>query len=328
MGENEDEEEEYEGRGTRRRDVITTNARVTVSIDDLVELKAEARGFSFLPRQPVHSLLSGRHASRLRGRGLSFEELRHYQAGDDVRLIDWRATARRGSAHVRVYNEERERPVLVVVDQRFPMFFGSRRAMKSVVAAELAALAAWRTLDAGDRIGGLVFNEEEIVEIRPHRSQGRAMRLLQETVRLNQRLASDSPATGKVGLNDSLRAADRLAQHDYLVVLISDLDGVNDETRRIATELAAHNDVLIVLVYDPLGASLQGHPGMRASDRGKEWEIPTGAGFSAAFRNVFAEKLDKWREIFRALKVPILPISTAEPAAQQIRSLFGDAPKV
>ena len=77
---------------------------------------------------------------RLRGRGLSFEELRHYQPGDDVRLIDWRATARRGSAHVRVYNEERERPVLVVVDQRFPMFFGSRRAMKSVVAAELAAL--------------------------------------------------------------------------------------------------------------------------------------------------------------------------------------------
>jgi hypothetical protein len=68
MGENEDEEE-YEGRGTRRRDVITTNARVTVSIDNLVELKAEARGFSFLPRQPVHSLLSGRHASRLRGRG-------------------------------------------------------------------------------------------------------------------------------------------------------------------------------------------------------------------------------------------------------------------
>jgi uncharacterized protein (DUF58 family) len=109
-----------------------------------------------------------------------------------VRLIDWRATARRGSAHVRVYNEERERPVLVVVDQRFPMFFGSRRAMKSVVAAELAALAAWRTLDAGDRIGGLVFNEEEIVEIRPHRSQGRAMRLLQgdlpveSTARLRQ----------------------------------------------------------------------------------------------------------------------------------------------
>jgi uncharacterized protein (DUF58 family) len=125
-----------------------------------------------------------------------------------------------------------------------------------VVAAELAALAVWRTLDVGDRIGGLVFNEVELVEIRPHRSQTRAMALLHEVVRLNQRLTSVSQAVGEVTLNGALEAARRLARHDYLVVLISDLDGVNDETRRIATELAAHNDVLIVLVYDPLGNAL------------------------------------------------------------------------
>lgn len=302
-------------------------ANLTITLDELVHLRAEARGFSFLPRQPVHSLLSGRHASRLRGRGLSFEELRHYQPGDDVRLIDWRATARRGSAHVRVYNEERERPVLAVVDQRFPMFFGSRRAMKSVAAAELAALAAWRTLDAGDRIGGIVFNEAEIVEIRPHRSQSRAMGLLQETSRLNQQLASDAPASGGVTLNDAFAAARRVAKHDHLVVLISDLDGVDEETRRIAMEIAAHNDVLIALVYDPLGASLQGRAGMRASDRGRQWEIPIGSKFSDAFRNAFAEKLDHWRETFKALKVPILPISTVESPAVQIRNLFGEARK-
>ncbi len=304
---------------------MRTGAQITASIDELVRLKAEARGFSFLPRQPVHSLLSGRHASRLRGRGLSFEELRRYQPGDDVHLIDWRATARRGAAHVRVYDEERERPVLLVVDQRFPMFFGSRRAMKSVVAAEAAALAAWRTLDGGDRIGGIVFNEEEVVEVRPHRSAARAMVLLQETVRLGQRLASRHPAEGKVGLNDALQAVHRMARHDCLVVLISDLDGVNEDTRRLAMEIAAHNDVLIVLVYDPLGASLQGHPGMRASDRGQEWEIPAGAQFRTAFRDAFAAKLDEWREVFRALKVPLLPISTAEPVADQLRGLFGAA---
>ncbi len=296
----------------------------TVSLESLARLRAEAHGFSLLPR---HSLLSGRHASRLRGRGLSFEELRRYQPGDDVRSIDWRATARRGSPHVRVYNEERERPVLAVVDQRFPMFFGSRRAMKSVAAAELAALVAWRTLDAGDRIGGLVFNEAEIVTIRPHRSQPRAMGLLHEVVRLNRQLASGAPAHGEVTLNNALEASRRLARHDHLVVLISDLDGVNDETRRIATEQVAHNDVLIALVYDPLGASLHGRPGMRASDRGKQWEIPPGGGFTNAFGGAFAEKLDHWRETFRALKVPILPISTRETVADQIRALFGEARK-
>jgi len=286
-------------------------------------MKAEARGFSLLPRQPVHSLLSGRHASRLRGRGLAFEELRHYQPGDDVRTIDWRATARRRSAHVRVYNEERERPVLLVVDQRSPMFFGSRLAMKSVVAAEVAALGAWRTLQAGDRVGGIVFNENEIVELRPHRSQTRVLRLLHEVVRFNQALAATQPATGAVSLNQAVEAALRLAKHDHLVVLITDLDGADAETQRLATQLAPHNDVLIVATYDPLGASLQGCPGMLAADRGGRLEIPSGAAFENYFQQAFAQRLDEWTEIFRALRVPVLPISAAEPAADQLRTLFG-----
>ena len=111
---------------------------VYVGLDDLIALEYRGRKVSFLPRQPVHSLLAGRHASRLRGRGLNFEELRHYVEGDDTRTIDWLATARLRSPYVRVYSEERDRPVLLLVDQRSAMFFGSRRAMKSVAAAEAA----------------------------------------------------------------------------------------------------------------------------------------------------------------------------------------------
>ena len=139
------------------------SARITIRLQELIALRAQARGFSLLPRQPVGSLLAGRYDSRLRGRGLTFEELRHYQQGDDVRTIDWKATARLRSPQVRVYTEERERPVLLVVDQRRPMFFGSRRAMKSVTAAEVAALGAWRALSAGDRVGGIVFNETTVL---------------------------------------------------------------------------------------------------------------------------------------------------------------------
>jgi uncharacterized protein (DUF58 family) len=198
--------------------------------------------------------------------------------------------------------------------------------MKSVAAAEVAALAAWRTLDVGDRFGGLVFNESELSEIRPHRSQARALALLHEVVRLNHRLAADPPPVGDISLNDALAAALRLAKHDHLIVLISDLDGADVETRRLATELAAHNDVLVVLVYDPLGASLRGQSGMRAIDRGSRWEIPPGPAFAEAFQRVFTSLLDEWRDIFRALKVPVLPIATAEPVAAQIRALFGQTP--
>ncbi len=91
-------------------------AGVYASMDDLIALRHQAKGFSFLPRQPLHSLLSGRHASRLRGRGLNFEEIRCYFPGDDVRQIDWKATLRTGRTQLRVYTEERERSVILMVD--------------------------------------------------------------------------------------------------------------------------------------------------------------------------------------------------------------------
>ena len=305
-----------------RPSVQKSSAKVTITLEDLILLKAEARGFSFLPRQPVASLLSGRHTSRLRGRGLAFEELRHYQPGDDIRTIDWRATARLGSPHVRVYSEERERPVLLLVDQRTPMFFGSRRAMKSVAAAEIVALAAWRALGGGDRVGGIVFNEHEISDLPPQRSQTRTLRLLHEVVRLNQALAEGIPSGG-VTLDDALEAARRRATHDHLIVLISDLDGAGAGTQRLATQLAAHNDVLIIAIYDPLGASLQGRAGMMAATPQGSIALPTDRAFASSFQDTFAAHLDEWREIFRALRVPVLPISTATSPADQLRELFG-----
>lgn len=296
---------------------------VSITLDSLVRLKADARGFSFLPGQPMQSLLAGRHASRLRGRGLAFEELRHYSHGDDVRTIDWKATARLRKPHVRVYSEERERPVLLVVDQRTPMFFGSRLKMKSVVAAEIAALGAWRTIQAGDRTGGIVFNEENIIDIRPQRSQTRVMQLLHEVAAFNQKLATAKSISGAVTLNQALENALRLAKHDHLVVLISDLDGADAETQRLATQLARHNDVLIIAIYDSLGASLVGHSGMVAADSVGSLEVPAGSDFADAFRQAFATRLAEWTEIFAALRVPVLPISTAQPVVEQVRELFG-----
>src|SRR5882757_7250444 len=139
---------------------------VYATLEELVALQFKARGFSFLPRQPIQSLLAGRHASRLRGRGLNFEEIRRYLPGDDIRQIDWKVTVRTRKTHRRVYTEERERSVLLIVDQRLTMFFGSVKNMKSVTAAEAAALATWRVIAQKDRIGALVFNDSQIAEIR------------------------------------------------------------------------------------------------------------------------------------------------------------------
>ncbi len=147
-------------------------ANVFVSLEDLLALEPIAKGFSFLAnKQKVRTILGGRYASKLRGRGLDFEEVRNYVAGDDIRTIDWKVTARTQKTHSRVYSEEKEKPVLIVVDQSKSMFFGSQNKTKSVVAAELAALTAFRIAKDGDRVGAVVFGDNAIDVILPKRNK-------------------------------------------------------------------------------------------------------------------------------------------------------------
>jgi len=246
---------------------MTSEANIYASLKDLVALQHQASGFSFLPKQPVHSILSGRHSSRLRGRGLNFEELRHYRAGDDIRTMDWKVTNRTGKPHVRVYTEEKEWPVLLLVDQRISMFFGSQVKMKSLVAAELTALAAWRVLSAGDRVGALVFNDTEVFQIRPHRSRKTVMQILHKVLTLNHALnAQYSDAQNDAQLNAALREAERLSGHDYLIVIISDMSGWNQETVKRIKRLGRNNDVMASLVYDPLEKTLPEQSQLVVSD--------------------------------------------------------------
>jgi hypothetical protein len=168
-----------------------------------------------------------------------------------------------------------------------------------------------------------MFSDEEIIDLRPQRNHTAVLRILHEAVRLNQALATGATGAVDVSLNDALEAATRRATHDHLVVVISDLAGANEDTQRVATELSAHNDVLIVAVYDPLGAALQTRPGMIASTAQGSMRLPSGAEFPAAFRKAFVDRLDEWREIFHVLRVPVLPISTVELPVRQLRDLFG-----
>ncbi len=303
--------------------VRPNSGSVHPTLDDLIRLQFEGRGFSFGPRQPVNSLLSGRHASRLRGRGLTFEELRDYRPGDDIRSMDWRATARLRRPHVRVYSEERERPTLLLVDQRSTMFFGSAGTTKATVAAELAALAAWRALEGGDRVGALIFDDDETVEIRPHRSRQNVLQICHQLVEVNSRLSAARRPRQTGSFNDALRRAVNVAKHDYLVVLISDCEGADDTSRRLAIHLARHNDVLAALVYDPLGASLPVSGPMTASDGQQQLTVQGGREFEERFQAAFAARAEQLRQRLRAFRIPILPVCTHEPVIEQVREALG-----
>lgn len=288
-------------------------------------LRHKARGFAFLPRQPVHSLLTGRYASRLRGRGLNFEEMRTYVPGDDVRTIDWKVTARTGRAHVRVYTEERDRPVLLVVDQRLSMFFGSRRAMKSVTAAEAAALAAWRVLSVGDRVGALVFNDEERREVHARRSERTVHQIFDAILTQNHALSADAVTERRPGrLNEALAGAARQATHDWLVCVISDFDGADDETRVLLARMAAHNDVMAILVHDPLALQMPIHSRYVVGDGRLQIELDLAGRRVRERVGKFArDRLARVLAWSGEIGVPVLPLQTGEDPAEQVRSLLG-----
>lgn len=300
---------------------------VYTNLQELMKLRYKASGYSFLPRQPVHSMLTGRHASRLRGRGMDFEEIRRYLPGDDIRKIDWKVTARTKKPHTRVYTEERERPVLLVVDQRVSMFFGTRVNMKSVTAAHGAALAAWRVVAQGDRVGAIVFNDTQIREISPHRSRKRVMQILGEIVRLNQLLNVDIQSKANPAmLNQVLDRALRIAKHDYLICIISDFYGMDEDTKRLIKLMGQHNDVLAILIYDPLAAKPPQGGRFVISDSEMQVEVDTSSGKKRSdIANIFNERLRSLKNELTKLGIPVLPIQTEDPVEMQVRPLLGQA---
>lgn len=298
---------------------------VYVSLAQLMALQFQARDLSFVARQPQGSLLAGNHASRLRGRGLNFDELRRYQPGDDLRHLDWRASLRTGKPVVRTFTEERDRPALIVVDQRMSMFFGSVRSFKSAVAAELGALAAWMVFNAGDRVGGLVFNDQRIDSVAPLRSRKRVEALCSRIAQQNGELnATCADHEGDSQLDRVLQQCRALAGHDHLICLVSDFAGAGPRTLQLLQELSAHNDVVALQVYDPLALKVpdtgkllvtQGQLQVELAVNKRHVRQPLGDFLGGRIKDVAT--------LLRRSQVPLLMISTALPAADQLRSELG-----
>jgi uncharacterized protein (DUF58 family) len=296
-----------------------------VEFDSLMALQYQAGGFAVQHSQPVHSQLLGRRASHVRGRGLDFEELRGYIAGDDVRSIDWKVTARTQKPYVRVYSEERDRPTMLVVDQRMNMFFGSRMSMKSVTAAEVAALAAWRSLQHGDRIGAFVFNDNSMEQIAAQRSRLTVTRILKRISYFNKLLRADMPAhPNSTQLNDVLENVARVCRHDALILIASDFDGADERTRDLLLHISRANDVVCCLIHDPLAVHLPAVDQLVVSNG--ELQVELHLGQEKIRKNILDASDKRVKPILawqHELGIPVLPLSNAEDVSVQMRHLLG-----
>lgn len=297
---------------------------VTISLEALLRFEYEVSGMAVMPQHAVHTLLEGWHPSHQRGRGLDFEEVRLYVPGDDIRNIDWKVTARTGRTHSKVFNEEKERPVFLVVDQSSRVFFGSRQKVKSVIAAEVAALAAFHTLRRGDRAGGLVFNDTEHVYVAPARNKATVQHLLSVVAGMNAQLpARKQLLQGPSILNDMLQRAALLTKQDYMIIVISDFADMDDQTGHSLQQLSAQHDVLLVQLTDPLEAGLpDGRVMLSDGHRQLAWDNHhKHAG--TRYRQAFEDMKQQLQDAGRRYQQPVIFVDTASPVTGQLTHFFG-----
>lgn len=273
------------------------------------------------------SLLAGRHRSRVRGRGLDFIELRQYLPGDDTRAIDWRASARTGKAHVRVYAEERDRPNWLVVDQRISMFFARSGALHSVVAAEAAAVWGWRALSGGDRVGGVVFGDDALDDIAPQRGRRSMLHLLERITARNHALRADTPVPpAPAQLDAALATLARHAPRGAVVAVLSDFDGLGETTRERLLALSRHNDLVLLPVWDDPGTAATG---VRLVVSDGHLQLPIDqADRSVAERlaGIASERMARLRGLRGELGCAVLPLFTHEPALLQLARELDSTP--
>ena len=298
-------------------------SNIFVSLNDLLKMEHLSRGFSFLAsKQKVRSILGGKHASKLRGRGLDFEEVRNYVPGDDIRNIDWKVTARTQKTHSRVYSEEKEKPALIIVDQSKSMFFGSQKKTKSVVAAEIAALTAFKVLKEGDRVGGVVFADNGIDIIYPKRDRKNILRFLEKIVTRNRELIDSEPMEFNKALNNVLSKVKNIVTHDFLVVVISDFHRYNPDLTKFISRLSLHNDVILTKVYDPMEKMIP-ETKIIAGDTKRQLLLDGGERkLRDRFENTFINDFEKFKEQMKKHRIPVISIDTVKDTDVQLKELF------
>ena len=299
---------------------------IYVSLEELVKFRYFAKGFSFLPTQPVHSILSGRQSSKMRGRGMDFSEMKQFVQGDDTRNIDWKATRRTGKTYIRVFEEERDRRVWIVISQRNSMFFGTTERMKSVAAAHLMALASYRVLDSGDRVGAIVYNDTEMKFFKAQRSKQGLMQIFEELVQQNRALDKNQIKDDNTQINKALKHISAVAKHDDLIFIIGDGRGADEESVKHVTSLNIHNDVIYAFVYDPMEEALPSGASLFLSDGQKAMDVDNAdSRFRQRFAKILKDRQEKLKNLSRKQAIAVLNISTARPVLDQVMEQLGNA---
>ena len=299
---------------------------VYVGLPSLIALHRAAESLP-LRTGRIRSLGAGGYRSPFKGRGMEFDEVRPYMQGDDVRTLDWRVIARTGKPYTKLFREERERAVVLWVDLHPSMFFATQGAYKAVRAAQAAAILGWSAVFHGDRVGALVFSENDHVELRPKRGKVALLLLLRKLAEHSawqRRTRVAQSAEARDAWNQSLLRLRRVAQPGSMVILLSDFSGLDEQGSALLSQLAHHCDIVLADIHDPLESELPpaGHYRVSNGERivAMQTDRPTAR---ERYRQAFQQRAEERRQLCRRYGMTSVSLSTVDEPLVALQRGFG-----
>ncbi len=271
---------------------------------DYSELFKEIKKIEIVTRSLVNDQLAGQYHSVFKGRGMAFDEVRQYQQGDDVRLIDWNVSARMNEPYIKVFVEEREMTVMLLVDVSASGSFGTASQTKAHLSARLAAIFAFSAIKNNDRVGLIMFSDKVELFVPPKKGKKHVLRVVSEILRFKPEGKGTNIATG-------LDFLGRVAKHKSVAVIISDfLDTGWENALKLAN---SKHDLIPLRVYDPKEEKLpkMGVVYMEDPETGEVVSVDTD---SKAVRRAYENEMKKIKlkreHLFRKHQIDFADIST------------------
>lgn len=280
----------------------------------LIALKARVDELKLSRKLRAKTSADGGHQSRQRGRSTDYQESRAYQPGDDVRMIDWRLSARQPRLYTKVYAVERERPVLLVLDFSDSMLFGTQRTLKSIAAAEATAALAWAAIARGDRVGALVM--PDLATLKPSAGPRSVLRLIDQMVSAH-RVALASPKA--LDWHAQMLELKRLVRPGCEIYLLTDGAGLKPAHEAMISALTQRASLHIVRLVDTLELSAPAPGSYQFSSHSGPFRLDlSGAIARQAFSQTLCEVREEVDAVLKRIKARTTELKTRDPVIETL----------
>lgn len=283
------------------------------------ELIAQQRYLPYLSRR--HNFLTSNQAgdvkSAFKGRGIELEEVRAYNFGDDIRDIDWRVTARKSEPFTKVYAEEKDRVITVVLDLSASMIFGTRNELKSVTAAKIAAMLGWLSVRNKDRFGIVIYDGKNVSYFKPQNNLNNLMAVFNKIAEVSQDVLQNS-LSGK--LKDALKVLEYHQKSQGTIFILSDFYHFDNEQFKNIAALAKNNKVYCLNIFDVLEDVAPPSGDYKAVYNNQELVFNSSpAKFKSEYQKYFAQNRENIRRNCQKFLCKYLEIRTDVPIFKQLR---------